>query len=112
VKPETKSPELFRFAIRGWIAGGLTTLALGLIWPIIFPAILRINHYYGVGPGLPVILLIMLALVTPPALLGGFVGGRVAREGGQSGQRMAAVIGGIIAAVPFGCGALWFFTGW
>ncbi len=102
----------FRFAISGWVAGALATLALGLIWPVIFPAILRVNHYYGAGPGLPVILLIMLALVTPAALVGGFVGSRVSKEGGQRAQRMTAVVGGIVAAIPFGCGVLWFFTGW
>jgi hypothetical protein len=101
-----------RFAIRGWVAGALATLVMGLIWPLVFPAILRVDHYYGAGPGLPVILLIMLVLVTPAALVGGFIGARVSREGGQSGQRMAAIVGGIIAAVPFGCGALWYFTGW
>jgi hypothetical protein len=101
-----------RLAIRGWVAGALATLIMGLIWPLAFPAIVRINHYYGAGPGLPVILLIMLVLVTPAALVGGLIGARVSREGGQSGQRMAAVLGGIIAAVPFGCGALWYFTGW
>ncbi len=79
---------------------------------MIFPAIVRINHYYGIGPNLPIILLIVAVLISPAALVGGLVGAAVSREGGEGSQRTAALMGGVIAALPFSCGILWFFTGW
>jgi hypothetical protein len=112
VKEEPRIYKHFRFAGRGWVAGALAALVVGLIWPAVFPAIVRVNHYYGAGPGLALILVFTILLATPPALLGGLVGAAVSREGGEGSQRTAALVGGIVAALPFACGILWFFTGW
>jgi len=45
-------------------------------------------------------------------LVGGFIGSRIPREGGQTEQFMMAAIMGIIFSLPFACMVLWFFTGW
>jgi len=89
----------------------MSTLGLGLAWPIIFPAIVRPEHYYGAGPGLLQIIGITLVIASPAALIGGLIGGHLSIEGGERGQRLIAIIFGIIFSSPFGCGGLWFFTG-
>ena len=99
------------YALTGWIGGVASTLILGLSWPFIFPAIVNVEHYYGDGPGLLTILGIVLAVISIPALLGGFIGSRVSVEGGELGQRTFAVIFGILFSAPLICGGLWFFTG-
>ena len=99
-------------AITGWIAGVLGTLLLGLSWTIIFPAIVNPEHYYGPGPGLPLILGVAILVSSPLAFLGGFVGGRVSREGGVRNQRIFASIFGIFFALPCSCYSLWVFTGY
>lgn len=99
------------FAAIGWLAGILSTVVLGLIWPIIFPAIINIENYYGSGPGLITIIGITLLLITPAALIGGLIGGRLSVEGGAGGQRLIAIILGVIFAAPCGCFGYWFFTG-
>ena len=99
------------YAFTGWIGGLIGTLILGLAWPIIFPAIVNIDHYYESGPNLLTILGIVLLVVTPAALIGGVIGGRVSVEGGERGQRIFAVIFGILLSSPCACGGLWFFTG-
>ena len=45
-------------------------------------------------------------------LVGGLIGSRIPREGGQSEQFYMAGIMGIIFSLPFACMILWFFTGW
>lgn len=107
-----KIPQFLLHLLTGWLAGVFATLGLGLLWPAIFPAIVRVNHYYGPGPSLPIILGIGLILASPAALVGGLIGGRVPKEGGPSDQILAAAIGGVVLALPFGCWVLWFFTGW
>ena len=99
------------YALTGWIAGIVAALVLGLSWPFIFPAILRPERYYGPGPGFPVILGIAVMVASPGALLGGFVGGRMAIEGGETSQRLIAAFLGIVLAIPCGCYSLWYFTG-
>lgn len=99
------------FAFTGWIGGFGATLILGLFWPIIFPAIVNVEHYYESGPGLFTILAIVLLTTSIPALIGGFIGGRVSVEGGERGQRTFAVIFGILLSAPVICYTLWFFTG-
>jgi len=112
LKDESRIKKQFQFAGRGWVAGALAALVVGLVWPAVFPAILRVNHYYGAGPGLPMILVFTVLSATPSALVGGVVGAAVSREGGEGGQRTAALVGGLVSALPFACGILWFFTGW
>jgi len=100
------------FALTGWIAGCVTILGLGVIWPAIFPGIMRGDHYYGAGPSLLSILGVALLIASPVTLMGGLVGGRLPKEGGQREQILTAIIGGIFAALPFGCAGLWVFSGW
>jgi hypothetical protein len=99
------------FALTGWLGGFAATLILGLSWPIIFPAIVNVEHYYETGPGLLSIFGVVLLVITIPALIGGFIGGRVSVEGGKFGQRVFAAIFGILLSAPFICYGLWFFTG-
>ncbi|MGH2521110.1 MAG: hypothetical protein ACRDH2_01290 [Anaerolineales bacterium] len=107
-----KLSRRFLYPFAGWVAGAIVTVGLGFLWPSIFPAIVRIEHYYGAGPGLPVILLIVLILVSPAALVGGLIGSRIPKEGGRGEQLLVAAILGAIMALPFGCWGWWFFTGW
>ncbi len=99
------------YALTGWVAGVGAALILGLAWPTIFPAIVRPEHYYGDGPGLFQVLLIAIVFATPLALVGGVVGGRVSVEGGDRGQRLIAIIFGILFSLPLICFILWIFTG-
>ena len=73
------------------MAGALATLGLGLLWPTLLPAIVRIEHYYGAGPGLPLILALVLIFASPAALVGGVIGSRLPKEGGQAEQHRDAV---------------------
>jgi hypothetical protein len=48
----------------------------------IFPAIVVVEHYYGGGPGLTIIGVSLL--LASPAAIGGLIGSRIPREGGQT----------------------------
>jgi hypothetical protein len=100
------------YALAGWVVGSIATVGVGLYWPTIFPAIVEDSHYYGDGPGLPVIIGLALLAATPGALVGGLIGSRIPKEGGQTEQYIMAGIMGIVFALPFACMGLWFFTGW
>ncbi|MEI7844684.1 MAG: hypothetical protein WCK35_02670 [Chloroflexota bacterium] len=100
------------YALTGWVAGFLTTIVVGLCWPTIFPAIVRIEHYYGAGPGLPIIIGLVALYASPAALIGGMVGGWVPKEGGRNDEYILAAIFGVLLATPIICYGLWFFTGW
>ena len=98
-------------AFIGWVASAIFTLVIGLTWPIIFPAIIRPEHYYGDGPSLFQIIATVLLATAPLGLIGGIVGSRVSIEGGDNSQRLLAIIFGIILSTPCACYGLWFFTG-
>jgi len=100
------------FAFTGWAAGCLTILGLGLIWPAIFPGLLRGEHNFSLGPAMFSILGVAALIASPATLIGGLVGGRLPKEGGQREQILMAILGGIFAAMPFGCAGLWVFSGW
>ena len=102
-----KMREHLLFAGVGWIAGLCSTLGLALI---IIPAIIGGEQAYSRGPGLLILALILL-IVTPAALVGGIVGGRLPKEGGQLGQLIMAAICGMIVAVPLSCAGFW-VSGW
>ena len=106
-----KIPRTLSYAITGWLAGAGTALVMVLIWPIIFPAIVRVEHYYGYGPSLFQLLLMALLVMTPAAIVGGIVGGRLSLEGGDAGQRVIAIIIAVVFSIPFICMVLWLFTG-
>jgi hypothetical protein len=100
------------FSLTGWLAGVIATVIVGFLWPTIFPAVVRIEHYYGAGPGLPTIIGIVSIFASPAALIGGLIGGWIPREGGRTDEYIMAVIFGVLLALPFSCYGLWFFTGW
>lgn len=102
----------FGDAILGWLAGVLATLTLGLAWPIIFPAVVRVEHYYGAGPGMPLIIAIVLAVASPAAIMGGLVGGALSVEGGARGRRMITILVAILLSLPCAGWGYWFFTGY
>jgi hypothetical protein len=107
--------KIFRplvFALTGWVVSAIAIVAVGFLWPAVFPAIVRINHYYGIGPSLPTIIGIAIVFASPGGLVGGVIGSRLPREGGRNEQLLMAGIIGIILALPFACFGLWFFTGW
>jgi hypothetical protein len=71
-----------------------------------------VEHYYGAGPSLVAIIAFSVLLASPGGLIGGLIGSRIPREGGQTEQFYMAGIMGMIFSVPFACMILWFFTGW
>jgi hypothetical protein len=102
----------FSDAIVGWLTGIVTTLVLGVIWPVIFPAIVRVEHYYEAGPGLLLIMGMVLIVASPPAILGGLIGGALAIEGGDRGRRMIAIVLAVVFTLPCAGWGYWFFTGY
>ena len=100
------------YAFTGWLAGVATIVVMSVVWPLIFPAIVNIDHYYGAGPSLPVIVIIGLLVISPASLVGGFIGGRVTIEGGEWTQRGISAIFGVFFTIPFACAVLMYFTGW
>lgn len=102
----------FGDAITGWVAGMVATVVLGLLWPIIFPAIVRVERYYGAGPSLPVIIGIVLLVASLPALLGGLIGGALSIEGGDRGRRLITIVVAIVFTLPCAGWGYWFFTGY
>jgi drug/metabolite transporter (DMT)-like permease len=99
------------FMVSGWIAGELATLGFGLFWPVMFPAIIQFRHYFSAGSSMFFVLAILLILVSPLALVGGFIGSRVPKEGGRVGQLLMAAVFGIMLSLPFACLVLWYITG-
>ena len=100
------------FALAGWMAAVISIVLVGFIWPSIFPAIIRADHYYGEGPALTAIIGMAILFASPFALAGGYIGSRIPREGGESDQYIMAAIAGIGFSLPFACYGLWLFTGW
>ena len=107
-----KIPRPLVFALTGWLVGAIAVVMVGLSWPSIFPAIVVVEHYYGAGPGLLTIIGFGIILASPGGLVGGLIGSRIPREGGQNEQFMMAAIVGVVLALPFVIMVLWFFTGW
>jgi hypothetical protein len=100
------------YAITGWLAGVMTMLVMGYLWPKIFPAIVNVGHYYGDGPNLITIIGIAVLVMSPASLVGGLIGGRVTIEGGEISQRMISAIFGIIFTMPISCAVYLYFTGY
>jgi hypothetical protein len=107
-----KIPRPLLFALTGWVVGAIATISIGLSWPAIFPAISVVEHYYGAGPSLFTIIGFGIILSSPGGLVGGLIGSRIPKEGGQNEQFMMAAIMGIIFSLPIACMFLRFFTGW
>ena len=107
-----KIPRALTFALTGWLVGAIFILVIGFAWPSIFPAVEVVEHYYGAGPSLLIIIALSILLASPGGLIGGLIGSRIPREGGRTEQFYMAGIMGILFSVPFACMMLWFFTGW
>jgi cation transporter-like permease len=77
------------------------------------PGFVHYNHYDPTGPAPNLVLIVgvILAAASLPAIIGGVVGGRISKEGGDRQQLILAAIFGIILAVPVGCFGLWLFSG-
>lgn len=96
-------------ALLGWAAGVATTLVFGLFLLAVFPGIVRLSPD-GTQPGLAPVVGIALLIATPFTLVGGVIGGRVAREGGTAEQRLLAAIFGALLALPTACFGFWSFS--
>jgi len=91
-------------ALTGLVAGSLTTLGLSFLWLKLFPVIDRT----GQGPGLPLVLLILLGILSPVSAIGGLIGGAVPKEGGRKDQLIYAVIISVFLTIPFAIFLLWY----
>ena len=109
-----KVAALLRDAAAGWIAGVLGLVLVSFVWPSFFPGFVNYKHYdpAGPAPNLVAIVVTVLAAATLPALVGGVVGGRIPKEGGDRQQVLMAIIFGVIFALPIGCFGLWLFSGY
>jgi len=95
------------FACVGWIAGVLFSIVIGFA---LFPGI--VGSARTTSPAATLISLALLVLiVSPAALLGGFVGGRILREGGQTSQLIMAAVVALFFTAPVGCISLWYLGG-
>jgi hypothetical protein len=96
------------------VAGELALLLLSLVWPAIFPGFVNYQHYVdaGAAPNLLLFVVIVVAVASIPAIIGGIVGGQIPKEGGRRQELLMAAIFGIILALPFGCFVLWMFSGY
>lgn len=106
-----KIGENLRFASIGWLGGIGADLILGLVWPAIFPEIVRRDHFYGTIPGLAFIVGTALVITSPFACVGGLIGSRLPTEGGDTEERIVAALGGAILVIPFACYSMWLLTG-
>jgi MFS family permease len=108
-----KVAALLRFAFVGWVTGVLALILLSLVWPNVLPGFVHYNHYdpTGPAPNLVLIVAVILAAASLPAIIGGVIGGRISKEGGNRQQLLMAAIFGIILALPVGCFGLWLFSG-
>jgi hypothetical protein len=109
-----KVVALLRSAVTGWVAGVLALLLLTAVWPSIFPGFVNYLHYDPAGPppNIPLVVLTIIGVASLPAIIGGVVGGRLPKEGGNRQALLMAGIFGIILAVPVGCFGLYMFSGY
>jgi hypothetical protein len=91
----------------GWLAGALLIIILSLV---ISPMIVGGSHSLQ-DPVDRIVLGMVLLGITPFTLLGGLLGGRMSREGGERSQVIMAALAGLALAIPFGCFGLW-LLGW
>src|SRR5258706_8908873 len=99
------------YALTGWVVGAIAIVGVGIVWPTIFPAIIRNNHYYGDGPSLPTIIGFAIIFASPGGLVGGFIGSRIPREGGRNEQLILDGVIGIILVFAIRCFGILVFPG-
>jgi hypothetical protein len=96
-----------RFAAIGWFSGIVWILLLAfVIMPNVFGSSATLA-----GPADQLVLGLALLIITPEAMLGGIIGGRIMREGGGTGQAVMAAVIGALLTIPVGCVSLW-YLGW
>ena len=91
-------------AFTGWIFGILTTLVLSFLWLNVIPVMDRT----GQGPGLPMIVLTLIEMVSPVSIIGGFLGGMIPKEGGRKDQAIYAAILSAFLTTPFALFLFWY----
>jgi hypothetical protein len=96
-------------AVVGWVTGIMTTYGLSVLMPLILPIKEELRSYNM--PGTWIMLLTVMAVVSPFALAGGVVGGRMVHEGGQKEQILNAILFGFLFTLPGACVILW-YLGW
>jgi hypothetical protein len=94
-------------ALSGWVAGIVIAFGFSFLWQQIFPVVDR----SGQGQGMMLILGIILAILSPFAIAGGVIGGRIPKEGGKLQQILYAAFFGAIFPLPFSCFLFW-YTAW
>jgi hypothetical protein len=96
-----------RFAGIGWISGiGWILLLAFVIMPNVFGSSASLAT-----PADQIVLGLALLIITPEAMLGGVIGGRIMREGGATSQAVMAAVIGALLTLPVGCISLW-YLGW
>lgn len=94
-------------ALCGWAAGVILSAGFSLLWQKLLPVIDRT----GQGAGMYLVLGIILSIISPFAIAGGIIGGRIPREGGRNWQMVSAAAFGALFPLPFSCFLFW-YTGW
>ena len=109
-RPWKKKRSVWAFLLAGWVAEAAAIVLIGVGWPSVFPSGLKLAEYYGSAYGFPLVVLTAVVIGTPAAIVGGLVGSRIPREGGEKEQFVAAAAGGILLALPFSCLVLYYLT--
>ena len=101
---------VWAFLLTGWLAEVAAIVLIGVAWPSVFPSGLKLAEFYGSAYGFPLVVLTAVIIGTPAAIVGGLLGSRIPREGGEREQFIAAATGGILLALPFSCLVLYYLT--
>jgi hypothetical protein len=91
-------------ALTGWITGILTTLVLSFLWLNVIPVMNRTGH----GPGLLMVVLALIEIVSPVSIIGGFLGGMIPKEGGRKDQTIYAAILSAFLTTPVALFLFWY----
>ena len=94
-------------ALTGWLAGLVITVGFSFLWKLILP----IEERTGQGPGMLLVLGIILLIVSPVAIAGGVIGGRMPKEGGRKQQVVYSMLFGALFILPVSCFLFW-YTAW
>src|SRR5205085_10720354 len=108
--PMGRKRSSWAFLLTGWLTVTAVVLIVGLGWPTVFPTGQKLAEFYHSNLGYPLVILTAILLATPGALLGGFVGSRIPREGGRFDQHVAAGLVAILLALPCSCLTMWYLT--
>jgi len=115
VQRQMKFPQFILHAGMGLLGSALGSLAIGLLWPLVFPGSLHPERYVGGGPSIPNLVLYVMVIAfvvgSPFSLVGGIVGGRIITEGGRREQLVAAAVLGFLIMLPVAGCNFWVLTG-